>query len=84
MVQSDALSRRPDFVPVDDDNNNDITMLPDSLFINLIDTKLQERIALCSTMDKDAIDALSTLLEEPNVTCDELQDWTLEKFNGKN
>ena len=35
-------------------------------------------------MDKDAIDALSTLLEEPNVTRHELEDWTLEKFNGKN
>ena len=46
MVQSDALSRRPDFVPVDDDDNDDMTMLPDSLFINLIDTELQERIAL--------------------------------------
>ena len=84
MVQSDALSRRPDFVPVDDDDNDNMTMLPDSLFINLIDTELQERIALCNTMDKDAIDALSTLLEEPNVTRNELQDWTLEKFNGKN
>ena len=35
-------------------------------------------------MDKDAIDALSTLLEEANVTRNELQDWTLEEFNGKN
>ena len=52
MVQSDALSQRPDFVPVDDDDNDDMTMLPDSLFINSIDTKLQERIALCSIMIK--------------------------------
>ena len=71
-------------MPVEDDDNDDMTMLPDSLFINLIDTKLQKRIALCNTMDKDAIDALSTLLEEPNVTRNELEDWTLEKFNGKN
>ena len=84
MVQSDTLSRRPDFVPVDDDDNDDMTMLPDSLFINLIDTELQERIALCNTMDKDAIDALSTLLGDPNITRHELEDWTLEKFNGKN
>jgi hypothetical protein len=62
MIQSDALSRRPDFVPDDDTDNDDMTMLLDDLFINLIDTDLQKRIASCTTMDKDAMDALTTLL----------------------
>jgi hypothetical protein len=38
MVQSDGLSRRPDYVPENDMDNEDITMLPDDLFIGLIDT----------------------------------------------
>ena len=47
MVQSDALSRRPDFTPEEDTDNENTTMLPDELFINLIDTELQERILTC-------------------------------------
>jgi hypothetical protein len=41
MVLSDALSRRPDHCPDEDHDNEDITMLPDNLFVNLLDTDLQ-------------------------------------------
>ena len=34
-------------------------MLPENLFIHLIDTNLQNRIAECKDMDKDATEALS-------------------------
>ena len=44
MVQSDALSRRPDFIPLEDTDNEDVVLLPEMLFVNLIDTDLQERI----------------------------------------
>ena len=64
MIQSDTLSRQPDFVPDNDDNNDNITMLPKDLFINLIDTELQQRIANCITKDKDATDAITMLLKE--------------------
>jgi len=37
MIQSDTLSRHPDFYLDDDDNNTDITLLPDDLFVNLVD-----------------------------------------------
>ena len=85
MIQSDALSRRPDFIPDDDDDNDNITMLPDNLFINLIDTALQQRIANSEPMDKDAIDALNTLLEQGSTTVkNQLEDWTTEKYNGRN
>ena len=30
MIQSDALSQRPDFIPDEDNDNKDITMLPDN------------------------------------------------------
>ena len=42
MIQSDALSRRPDYIPEKDDDNEDVVLLPEELFISLIDTDLQE------------------------------------------
>jgi len=41
MIQCDALSWRPDFVPDEDHDNEDVTLLPDQLFVNLIDIDLQ-------------------------------------------
>ena len=41
MIQSDALSRRPDFIPDKDTDNEDIMMLPDNLFIQLLNIDLQ-------------------------------------------
>jgi hypothetical protein len=85
MAQFDALSRRPDFVPETDNDNEDIPMLPENLFINLIDIDLQERIANCDAMDQDAMEAITTLLEQgPANVRNDLDDWTLEKVNGKN
>ena len=60
-------------------------MLPDSLFINLIDIDLQQKIANCNTMDKDAMDALTTLLNHGSTAVkNNLDDWTVEQFNNKN
>jgi hypothetical protein len=41
MVQSNALSRGPDY-GTDKQMEEDKVVLPDNLFINLLDTKLQE------------------------------------------
>ena len=80
MAQSDALSRRPDFIPIEDNDNEDIVMLPDSLFINLIDIDLQQRLVNCNTMDKDAMDALTTLLDHgPTTVKNNLDDWTVDE-----
>ena len=51
MIQSDALFLRPDLCPDDDNNNKDIVMLPQDMFLNLIDTELQNRIALSDDLD---------------------------------
>jgi hypothetical protein len=60
-------------------------MLPNKMFINLIDTELQERIASCNDLDKDATDAMMTLLgQDPDILTNELNDWTMEQTNGKN
>ena len=79
MVQSDALSRRPDFTPEEDTDNENITMLPDELFVNLIDAELQERILTCEKLDSDAMEALKVLLEDgPTTIRNQLPDWTVE------
>ena len=84
MILSDALSRRPDFTPEEDTDNDNITMLPDNLFIDLIDLDLQKQIAICDTLDKDATDALALLLDQRLATVKgQLDDWTMENFDGK-
>jgi reverse transcriptase-like protein/integrase-like protein len=85
MVQSDTLSRRPDFVPKDDTDNEDIVLLPEGLFIALIDVDLQERIANCNDLDKDATEALAFLLhQQPSTVKNDIADWTVEKVNDNN
>ena len=58
MILSDTLSRRPDFIPDKDTYNEDIVLLPDRLFINLIDTELQNKIANSNDFDTDAMEAI--------------------------
>ena len=85
MIQSDNLSRRPDYILDNDTDNKDITMLPDNLFIELIDVDLQNQIAESDNMDKDMMEALATLLNQENTTLiNNAKDWTTEKFNDKN
>ena len=62
-----------------------VIVLPEHLFANLIDTKLQRRIAKTGNMDYDAADAIKGLLEEgPNEVRKDLEDWEVEEFEGKN
>ena len=85
MVQSDALFRRPDLCPEEDNGNEDIIMLPDDMFLNLIDTNLQEKIAMSNNLDGNAAEALKLLLEQgPTTMTVGLNDWTIETQNGRN
>ena len=85
MVQSDALSRRPYLCPDEDNDNEDIIMLPDNMFLNLIDTNLQEKIAMSNDLDGNAVEALKLLLEQgPTTMTVGLNDWTIETQNGGN
>ena len=72
MIQSDALSRQPDFIPKEDHDNENRILLPESMFINLIDLDLQDRIAKAKNYDFDVKNALKILLGKgPNT----LQIW---------
>ena len=84
MIQSDALSRRLDFIPDKDMDNEDITMLPDNLFIQLLDIDLQQRIANTHDHDEEVTKALLMMMEQgPHAIQWELGDWTIEKFEGR-
>ena len=81
MILSDALSRRPDFCPDEDHDNEDVVMLPDHMFLQLIDLDLQQKIALSDTLDQQALDALTFLLNDsltiPSSLKQDIKDWTV-------
>ena len=79
MVQSDALSQRPDLIPTKDTDNKDMTLLPDNLFLNLLYLTLQDRILNLGQLD----DFLKTfLISDPPFGAPD--DWKLELVDGKN
>ena len=72
-------------IPDEDHDNEDIIMLPDNLFINLIDMELQQKIANSTDMDIDAANALKTLLgQAPTTLQKDLEDWKIDIFDDKN
>jgi RNase H-like domain found in reverse transcriptase/Integrase zinc binding domain len=62
-IQADSLSRRPDLCPQETDNE-DVIVLPEHLFVNLIDMELQKKIANAKNMDYDAAEAIKELLKQ--------------------
>ena len=84
MVQSDALSRRSDFYLDENNDNEDVTLLPDNLFVNLINIDLQHRIAASDTYDWTTADAIKLLQADgPTEAQADLSDWTVEHVDDK-
>ena len=75
----DALSRRPDFIPNKDTDNEGVTLLPQTLLIRLIDVELNKKIALSTKDDPIALNALHALENEtPTPFRSHLLDWKYE------
>ena len=84
MILSDTLSQQPDFVPEKDTDNEDMVLLPDWLFINLINIELQQEIANTDNLDTDATAAIMLLLGKgPTDLKWDLSDWMTKDFEGK-
>jgi hypothetical protein len=84
MVQLDALSRRPDYGAKGQFNDEEKTVLPENLFINLLDTELQERILNGKEIDLDIKNTMETLLKEgPTNLQNNFYDWKVEEIDGK-
>ena len=64
MIQSDALSRRPDHGIEGQLEEEETIMLPKNMFMNLLDADLQERILNGKELDMDMKNAMETLLQE--------------------
>jgi hypothetical protein len=61
----------------------DKVVLPDNLFINLLDTELQEQILNRKNLDLDVKNTIETLIEEgPTSLKNNLQDWKIEEIDG--
>jgi hypothetical protein len=59
-IQADSLSRKPDLYPQETDNK-DVIVLPEHLFVNLIDMELQKKIGNAKNMDYDVAEAIKEL-----------------------
>ncbi|ESK85053.1 hypothetical protein Moror_15697 [Moniliophthora roreri MCA 2997] len=79
MTQSDALSRRPIHVLHEDTDNDDVIMLPDSLFINAINVDLQMRLKHALGNDDFHSSALESLMDQgiPPIKSS-LSDWRFD------
>jgi hypothetical protein len=79
MVQSDALSQRADLHPDEDNDNKDMTLLQDDLFMKAIDTETHSLLATAlmkNELVKSAVEVLKTRRIPPIKST--LMDWKLE------
>ena len=84
MILFNTLSWWPDFVSEKDTNNEDIVLLPDWLFVNLINIKLQREIANTDNLNIDATTAIMLFLGKGPIDLKkDLSNWTTEDFEGK-
>jgi Integrase zinc binding domain len=66
-------------------DNKDVIVLPEHLFVNLIDMGLQKKIENAKNMDYYAAEAIKELLEQgPREEKKDLMDWKVEEFKGEN
>jgi hypothetical protein len=79
MVQLDALSRRADLHPDEDNDNKDMMLLPDALFVKTIDIETHGLLVTALMKDnfmKSAVEVLKTGGIPPIKSA--LTDWKLE------
>ena len=61
LCAPDTLSHQPDHIPTSDMDNEAVTLLPDRLFMNLINTSLADKLRSSSASDPLVLDALHAL-----------------------
>ena len=76
LCAPNTLSCQPDHIPTSDTDNEAVTLLPDELFVNLIDTSLSDKLHSSSTSDPLVLDALHALPGAvPATFRSHLSDW---------
>ena len=64
LAGPDILSRRPDLIPKENNDNKQITLLPESLFVNTIDLAIADKIAESSEKDLVVLNTLQAMDED--------------------
>jgi hypothetical protein len=83
MILSDALSRRPDHCPEEDETKEEILLL-DDLFLNLLDINLRDRITRNKDYDFDVTRAIELLQEKGSTSIqNDLEDWKIEEVDDQ-
>ena len=82
MIQSDALSQRPDHrIDKSIGRENQILLL-DDLFVNLLDIDLQKRILNAKDLDMDIKNIIKTIQRNgPTNLLNDISDWKIEEIN---
>ena len=79
LAGPDTLSHCPDLLPHADDDNDGVTLLLPSLFVNIIDMALSHRIESTSTSDPLVLQAVQSMNKDvplPFHSC--LSDWQVK------
>ena len=77
MIQSDSLSRRSNYV-LEDNDNEDIILLPDDIFIKTIDLDLQNLLKKKTKQNDFFVKVLKTVKDNrPTPIHSKLEDWTV-------
>ena len=79
MVQSNTLSQQPNFILDKDTNNENMTLLLDSLFLNLLDITLQDRV-----LDLGEIEDFLKTFSITDPLFGDVDNWKLEAIEGRN
>ena len=84
MVQSDALLWRPNHGIDESTGKEEQTLLPDNMFINLMDIDLQEWILNSSDKTTDIKTTLETIMKEGLTNLqNDLANWKIEDVDGR-
>ena len=79
LAGPNTLSQQPDLIPKEDHDNEQTTLLPESLFINIINHALEEKIKSSSEKDPLVLTALQAMEGEVLTQfCSRLSDWNYE------
>ena len=79
MLQSDALSRRPDYGIDESTGKEEQTLLPENMFINLLDINLQEWIL--DSSDKTMLEMI--MKDRPTNLQNDLANWKIEDIDRR-
>ena len=84
MVQSNALSQRPNHGIDESTGREEQTLLPDNMFINLLDIDLQKWILNASDKTTDIKTTLETIIKEGlTILQNDLANWKIENVDGR-